>query len=165
MTVRDAKNATKPVTSAPVKPQAQEQTLTSAKPFVPHAGHPDPVSATEKTDDGEDDEDSTDDALITPPASVKKGPATSKAPPAKASATSAKQSTGTVKWSGAVNGLNIEGVKANAKSSAIPKAVKGDKKPSDGLGTAKSLSNPTDGQKSPSVTTVDEKAASIMDPA
>ncbi len=165
MTVQNAKNATKPVTARPVKPQAQEENSTSAKPSVPHAGQPEPVSSTENTDDGEDDEENGGDALITPPASVKKGPTVSKAPAAKAPAASAKRSSGVVKKSGAVNGSNVEDVKANAKSGANTKLVKGDSKPSNGLGTAKGPSNPTDAQKSAVATTVDDKSASIMDPA
>ncbi len=155
------------------------QRITSEKPVIPSTGPPEPIRATSpnETDDGEDedeeDEDEADeavDALITPPSSVKKRSTTSKAPvakvpAAKAPAASAKRSSGVVKMSGAVKGSNIDGVKADTKSGANAKAVKGDNKLSNGLGTAKAPSNPTDAQKSAVITTVDDKSASIMDPA
>jgi len=164
MAVQNVKNATKPVTAGPVKNQAQEKNTTSAKPSVPHAGDPEPVSATENTDDSEDDEDDAHDAHdapITPPASVKKGPTVSKVSAAKAPATSAKQSSGDVKKSGAVKGSNVEGDKANAKNGANTR----DSKTSNGLGTAKAPRSQLGSQKSAVATTVDDRSASIMDPA
>jgi len=181
MVVQNAKPAAKSDPQATGAGNPMSQKITSEKPVIPSTGPPEPIRATspnetdededeDEEDEDEDEADTAEDALITPPSSVKKGPTTSKAPvakvpAAKAPAASAKRSSGVVKKSGAVKGSNVDGVKADTKSGANAKAVKGDNKPSNGLGTAKSPSNPTDAQKSAVVTTVDDKSASIMDPA
>lgn len=175
MVVQNAKPAVKSDPQATGAGQPMNRRITSEKLVVQSTGPPEPIRATssnetdededEDEDDEDEDEDEADTALITPPTSVKKGPTASKDRVAKAPKGPAKRSSGGVNRPGAVTGSNVHGVKANTKRDTQTKAVKGDSKPSNGLGIAKSPNTPTGAQISPVVTTVDEKAASIMDPA
>lgn len=177
MVVQNAKPAVKSDPQATGAGQPMNRRITSEKLVVQSTGPPEPIRATssnetdedkdedENEDEDDEDEDEADTALITPPTSVKKGPTASKDRVAKAPTGPAKRSSGGVNRPGAVTGSNVHGVKANTKRDTQTKAVKGDSKPSNGLGTAESPNNLTGAQISPVVTTVDEKAASIMDPA